>query len=150
MRRKLQALGSFAAPFFLRNNGADRTKLARRCFLAQVFSLTFHGLASQAERPRTKPLKIMMSSPPAERSEEHTSELQSRSDLVCRLLLEKKKYCLVQLAPASLAFNLCRRTLSLMFFAIIRLWINIQPCYPRDIISSSLDLCAASCWLTLS
>src|SRR2546421_7847372 len=29
--------------------------------------------------------------PPVGRSEEHTSELQSRSDLVCRLLLEKKK-----------------------------------------------------------
>src|SRR2546421_6952198 len=29
--------------------------------------------------------------PPENRSEEHTSELQSRSDLVCRLLLEKKK-----------------------------------------------------------
>src|SRR2546421_8849991 len=28
---------------------------------------------------------------PLGRSEEHTSELQSRSDLVCRLLLEKKK-----------------------------------------------------------
>src|SRR3989440_257206 len=28
---------------------------------------------------------------PTVRSEEHTSELQSRSDLVCRLLLEKKK-----------------------------------------------------------
>src|SRR2546428_9525859 len=28
---------------------------------------------------------------PKSRSEEHTSELQSRSDLVCRLLLEKKK-----------------------------------------------------------
>src|SRR2546421_4392203 len=28
---------------------------------------------------------------PVLRSEEHTSELQSRSDLVCRLLLEKKK-----------------------------------------------------------
>src|SRR6266496_6240418 len=27
----------------------------------------------------------------AHRSEEHTSELQSRRDLVCRLLLEKKK-----------------------------------------------------------
>src|SRR5699024_976656 len=27
-----------------------------------------------------------------ERSEEHTSELQSRFELVCRLLLEKKKY----------------------------------------------------------
>src|SRR5206468_11695121 len=29
--------------------------------------------------------------PTVHRSEEHTSELQSRSDLVCRLLLEKKK-----------------------------------------------------------
>src|SRR2546421_3277485 len=29
--------------------------------------------------------------PIKDRSEEHTSELQSRSDLVCRLLLEKKK-----------------------------------------------------------
>src|SRR5260221_13374544 len=28
---------------------------------------------------------------PTHRSEEHTSELQSHSDLVCRLLLEKKK-----------------------------------------------------------
>src|SRR2546421_13113281 len=31
------------------------------------------------------------------RSEEHTSELQSRSDLVCRLLLEKKKIVLLEL-----------------------------------------------------
>src|SRR2546421_6030420 len=34
------------------------------------------------------------------RSEEHTSELQSRSDLVCRLLLEKKKTPPPQIAPA--------------------------------------------------
>src|SRR2546428_9437211 len=32
----------------------------------------------------------LKSCPHSERSEEHTSELQSRSDLVCRLLLEKK------------------------------------------------------------
>src|SRR5688572_31062489 len=31
----------------------------------------------------------------ANRSEEHTSELQSQSNLVCRLLLEKKKYTLI-------------------------------------------------------
>src|SRR2546430_11720167 len=30
---------------------------------------------------------------PSTRSEEHTSELQSQSNLVCRLLLEKKKLC---------------------------------------------------------
>src|SRR5438874_3291795 len=34
-----------------------------------------------------QPLGLPLSS----RSEEHTSELQSRRDLVCRLLLEKKK-----------------------------------------------------------
>src|SRR5258707_2051609 len=33
----------------------------------------------------------------ANRSEEHTSELQSRQYLVCRLLLEKKKNCQLQL-----------------------------------------------------
>src|SRR2546430_3438638 len=35
------------------------------------------------------------------RSEEHTSELQSQSNLVCRLLLEKKKTLLVALHPAT-------------------------------------------------
>src|SRR3989442_2550223 len=34
---------------------------------------------------------IHIRAPPAPRSEEHTSELQSRPHLVCRLLLEKKK-----------------------------------------------------------
>src|SRR5207249_7953087 len=36
---------------------------------------------------------------PVTRSEEHTSELQSRFDLVCRLLLEKKKKQTKQHAP---------------------------------------------------
>src|SRR2546427_10918158 len=35
------------------------------------------------------------------RSEEHTSELQSQSNLVCRLLLEKKKHSANQVPPAS-------------------------------------------------
>src|SRR5206468_13078761 len=37
------------------------------------------------------------------RSEEHTSELQSRSDLVCRLLLEKKK--ITKTSPISRRHN---------------------------------------------
>src|SRR5690349_23697643 len=51
--------------------------------------------ASAASQPARE---NVTSSPPAStipasncRSEEHTSELQSRRDLVCRLLLEKKK-----------------------------------------------------------
>src|SRR2546428_5328794 len=38
----------------------------------------------------------------AHRSEEHTSELQSRSDLVCRLLLEKKKTTMCERPSSSL------------------------------------------------
>src|SRR5438034_8512124 len=42
--------------------------------------------AQQAHR-----LRLLAGRQRADRSEEHTSELQSHSDLVCRLLLEKKK-----------------------------------------------------------
>src|SRR3712207_7924488 len=41
--------------------------------------------------PSSTEMVIAMSRP-GMRSEEHTSELQSRQYLVCRLLLEKKKY----------------------------------------------------------
>src|SRR3712207_6983205 len=37
--------------------------------------------------------------PPGRRSEEHTSELQSRQYLVCRLLLEKKKQTVSHMMP---------------------------------------------------
>src|SRR2546430_12615053 len=41
----------------------------------------------------------------ADRSEEHTSELQSQSNLVCRLLLEKKKNTLLH--PTFTSHNTC-------------------------------------------
>src|SRR2546430_4146016 len=40
--------------------------------------------------PSSRRCRMPIPMPPA-RSEEHTSELQSQSNLVCRLLLEKKK-----------------------------------------------------------
>src|SRR5256886_10404445 len=43
------------------------------------------------EQPEAQPGELEGESFPAARSEEHTSELQSQSNLVCRLLLEKKK-----------------------------------------------------------
>src|SRR5206468_8267014 len=42
-------------------------------------------------RVRGLQVRVELMQTVAVRSEEHTSELQSRSDLVCRLLLEKKK-----------------------------------------------------------
>src|SRR3712207_7183895 len=42
-------------------------------------------VVDEVQERRLRPLEVV------ERSEEHTSELQSRQYLVCRLLLEKKK-----------------------------------------------------------
>src|SRR5438034_5381386 len=54
-----------------------------------------HALAVQLEAleldRRRGLVRELRAEPRARRSEEHTSELQSHSDIVCRLLLEKKK-----------------------------------------------------------
>src|SRR5947207_13873704 len=62
-----------------------RSKRSRR---SGRFSPKFFQLVWLIPEP-VKPTRSTSSGSP--RSEEHTSELQSHSDLVCRLLLEKKK-----------------------------------------------------------
>src|SRR5438034_5083861 len=55
------------------------------------------NVAGRCDRPAIQSIGLTAPKRPsyrglyARRSEEHTSELQSHSDLVCRLLLEKKK-----------------------------------------------------------
>src|SRR2546428_6365053 len=57
----------------------------------QVIKARTNGLGlNAATRTFDKAKNTKSASGCIERSEEHTSELQSRSDLVCRLLLEKK------------------------------------------------------------
>src|SRR5438094_2985263 len=53
------------------------------------YTTLFRSRRAAASRAWCRPAGILRPSPP--RSEEHTSELQSPYDLVCRLLLEKKK-----------------------------------------------------------
>src|SRR5260221_6570598 len=63
----------FRSPTRAVNGRVERTRLqVSHACLIRVRPLDDHGVV-------------------AHRSEEHTSELQSHSDLVCRLLLEKKK-----------------------------------------------------------
>src|SRR2546422_4565618 len=50
-----------------------------------------HDVVAPAVRGARKRQRACVLVPDAQRSEEHTSELQSRLHLVCRLLLEKKK-----------------------------------------------------------
>src|SRR5262249_61550913 len=45
----------------------------------------------ERRRPRPERAELVPLLRPQDRSEEHTSELQSLTNLVCRLLLEKKK-----------------------------------------------------------
>src|SRR5260370_26377246 len=71
----------------------------------EIYTLSLHDAlpiscsrrsALVAERMRTLTLRVFddptRSNSPVSRSEEHTSELQSHLNLVCRLLLEKKKH----------------------------------------------------------
>src|SRR2546421_6343460 len=55
----------------------ERKQRSLRGMASECCHLGFHSFLANLDNCR--------------RSEEHTSELQSRSDLVCRLLLEKKK-----------------------------------------------------------
>src|SRR2546421_9192992 len=67
----------------------------------EIYTLSLHDALPISRRPaptrpsaRRAPTAGIAPALPGQaggRSEEHTSELQSRSDLVCRLLLEKKK-----------------------------------------------------------
>src|SRR2546422_10966042 len=77
----------------------------------EIYTLSLHDalpispVARRSSRPRSRPRgrrasgtarlgcrhAMLVPAVPIGRSEEHTSELQSRLHLVCRLLLEKKK-----------------------------------------------------------
>src|SRR5688572_31248100 len=55
--------------------------------------------ASTLVPPKSTPIASRPICAPPHRSEEHTSELQSQSNLVCRLLLEKKNAYPIATAP---------------------------------------------------
>src|SRR2546430_8204116 len=69
----------------LRDNGAPAEILLLRPLGESMWEAMVHPGG------KLKPGRIVRIADGFERSEEHTSELQSQSNLVCRLLLEKKK-----------------------------------------------------------
>src|SRR2546430_13153150 len=80
----------------------------------EIYTLSLHDAlpisavrVKSSARPAAGPLervspreRISVSTRPRSRSEEHTSELQSQSNLVCRLLLEKKNNYLIDPTPS--------------------------------------------------
>src|SRR5699024_11549769 len=85
----------------------SKTKLRNSCLSILLFSISDNVFSRRPVNSRSNNSwigKVSTSFLPSSvqmrffcccsiRSEEHTSELQSRFDLVCRLLLEKKKRC---------------------------------------------------------
>src|SRR3712207_7252337 len=69
-------------------HGVERRLVEDRVEQAGLADVEPESLASE---PRGVEARLHAHRDPAPRSEEHTSELQSRQYLVCRLLLEKKK-----------------------------------------------------------
>src|SRR3712207_8623640 len=61
--------------------------------------------AAHVSRMETAPPPASRSRSSRKRSEEHTSELQSRQYLVCRLLLEKKKKETIQITQMPVLIN---------------------------------------------
>src|SRR2546427_3347102 len=74
-----------------RSRGAGRALLICGLNRARSWSAEFEFEAEEKESPIYFEALLPLRDPASDRSEEHTSELQSQSNLVCRLLLEKKK-----------------------------------------------------------
>src|SRR5207249_11901484 len=70
---------------FVRAMETQQTSLIDRYFRQR------HDPNARGANDRSLLFTAVLREDPIDRSEEHTSELQSRFDLVCRLLLEKKK-----------------------------------------------------------
>src|SRR5207253_4706043 len=81
-------------PCILRTNSSSASRLAGRSVHRSESKRTFASSATFSYAAVDCAFAVPHKSPSARaraRSEEHTSELQSRGHLVCRLLLEKKK-----------------------------------------------------------
>src|SRR5690349_23790073 len=78
-----------------RNELASRLAIVARGVSTRTAVLVLGGIQLRAEAGRLNlaatDMELSLRASVDARSEEHTSELQSRRDLVCRLLLEKKK-----------------------------------------------------------
>src|SRR5436309_9427756 len=73
------------------------------------------------------------------RSEEHTSELQSRENLVCRLLLEKKKKLKIDPTSRFLAHSRCERRVNR--FSTVALYLDPDAVSPLHSVQVQLVRC---------
>src|SRR5207249_7446890 len=84
--RRSSDLSSSATGVGVASYTRDRGSIARRPSPTSSSATRRRSRSSRCRRSRRRRTSMTLI-----RSEEHTSELQSRFDLVCRLLLEKKK-----------------------------------------------------------
>src|SRR5690625_5804760 len=81
-----------APPPTITRVSSSRSRTARTDLDTSTSTTACSKEAAMSATGTDSPDRSMVSTVRATRSEEHTSELQSRGHLVCRLLLEKKKH----------------------------------------------------------
>src|SRR3712207_5001278 len=106
-RPRRSSVSTRSTIFFSRASGSNRAATSSSASLTSSVSMCRADCPASRREYSSMSLTIssseraLRSMRPSARSEEHTSELQSRQYLVCRLLLEKKKYCRVRAARRS-------------------------------------------------
>src|SRR5690606_40624051 len=76
---------------FVASTSVVRTALAYWNYVAAARAVEAISASEERARRLLEDVTVLVEAGNRPRSEEHTSELQSRENLVCRLLLEKKK-----------------------------------------------------------
>src|SRR2546430_5097300 len=94
----------------------------------EIYTLSLHDALPICPRARARTSRPSPTAGPrcsSPRSEEHTSELQSQSNLVCRLLLEKKKKNKInnisvykEIIPSPERYKLLERSLDALTYII--------------------------------
>src|SRR5690606_39765850 len=73
------------------NEAIEAITIAHPTAKPETISIAVEAIINLEKSRTGKELLVKLAKLSDDRSEEHTSELQSRENLVCRLLLEKKK-----------------------------------------------------------
>src|SRR5208283_6114409 len=77
----------------------------------EIYTLSLHDALPICRKQQVPRTSNWTRTPVCDRSEDHTSELQSHHDLVCRLLLEKKKKNKLQINIVKKKKNIKKKTI---------------------------------------
>src|SRR5256885_11256267 len=83
------------------------------------YTTLFRSVGSRSTSTLTMRRRVPSAGPAHQRSEEHTSELQSPCNLVCRLLLEKKKKKILTHSIGDVSYIVCAHNRNVSYMSAV-------------------------------